>query len=315
MRGVEIMVEINTLGSVLKYYREKYKFTQEDLCYGICTPTKLSQIENGKKVVDSLLAEALLGRIGKTVLQFELLLNEKDYFLWGLREKIQKTEKLELYNKTQVLLEEYRVKMPNESVHIQFYLYHIARCKMFDNAPKEEICQILFNALMMTKKNYKIDDVFLYNPIEIDIIVLLVHFNYFKYNNENIEIELLKILIYVKKVYSGSLKQEVLIKILLELIEYKKKNYDYTCVIKYIDEAISFLSQGRTLEYVGELHFQKAQMLEKIYKNSKQWKIEKINCTKECLMAYHVFEIMEKEDKSKDVEMFCEEKLQWQIIK
>ena len=83
-------MEINTLGAVLKYYREKYEIVQDDLCDGICIPAELSKTESGEKVIDSLVAERLLGRIGKTVLQFELLLNDEDYGLWKLREEIKK---------------------------------------------------------------------------------------------------------------------------------------------------------------------------------------------------------------------------------
>ena len=39
-------MKINTLGSVLKYYREKYEIMQADLCDGICTSAILSTVEH-----------------------------------------------------------------------------------------------------------------------------------------------------------------------------------------------------------------------------------------------------------------------------
>lgn len=86
-------------------------------------------------------------------------------------------------------------------------------------------------------------------------------------------------------------------------------------VIKYADEAIAFLSQGRSLEHIAELHFMKAQMIEKLYKQTIRWETEKYICQRECLMAYYVFDIMGQEDKTKELEKYCEEKLEWQITK
>lgn len=308
-------MKINTLGSVLKYYREKYEIMQDNLCDGICTSAVLSKVECGKKVVDSLVAEALLGRIGKTVLQFELLLNEEDYVLWKLREEIKKAEQKEDYIQAKLLLEKYHSKMPQKSVHKQFYLLHGAKCKMSDCASDEAICQMLYEALMLTKSNIEETDVYLCNPIEIEILILLYRYHFSKWENKDVEVELSKILFLVENICSGRLKQEVGTQILWELISYEQKIGDYTRGIKYVDEAIVFLSQGRSLEYIAELHFVKAQMIEKLYMQSEEWEIEKRACQRECLMAYHVFDIMAEEDKRKELENYCEEKLGWQITK
>lgn len=308
-------MEINTLGAVLKYYREKYEIVQDDLCDGICIPAVLSKVESGEKIIDSLVAERLLGRIGKTVLQFELLLNDEDYGLWKLREEIKKAEQIEDYVQMEFLLEDYRKQMPSKSVHKQFYLYHCAKCKLFDGASRETICQMLYEALLLTKSKADEMDVCLCNPIEIEMLLFLYQNHFSKWENRDVEKELLKILSHVQKIYSGRLKQEMETRILLELIAYEKQMGDYIRVIKYADEAIGFLSQGRSLEHIAELHFIKAQMIEKLYNQSKEWDIEQRACKRECLMAYHVFDIMEQEDKRRELERYCEEKLGWRITK
>ena len=306
-------MEINTLGIVLKYYRKKYEIVLEDLCDGICVPAIASSVEAGEKVVDSLMAESLLGRLGKTVLQFELLLNDKDYVLWNLREEIKKAEQIEDYIQVERLLKKYHAKMPSKSVHKQFYLYYCAKCKMFDAAPKEIICQMLYEALMLTKAKADKRNVVLYNPLEIEMILLLHRYEFSKWIHKDIEAELYNILIFVRKMYSGRLKQKVGTQILLELVSYEQKIGDYIRAIKYADEAIAFLSQGRSLEHIAELHFIKAQMIEKLYNRSEKWETEKHACKRECLMAYYVFDIMEQEDKRAELENYCEEKLGWQI--
>ena len=145
-------MKINTLGQVLKYYRKKHDFRQEKLCSGICSVATLSKIERGNRILDSLNAECLLGRMGKEVLQFEILLNDEDYAAWNLREEIQKCEKERNYKKVAELLQIYEKQMPQmESVHEQFLLYHRAKVKIAKQAEADEITALLYHALKCTK--------------------------------------------------------------------------------------------------------------------------------------------------------------------
>lgn len=302
-------MEINTLGAVLKYYREKYEILKDDLCDGICTSAILSKIESGEKIIDSLDAECLLGRIGKTVLQFELLLNDKDYTLWRLREEIKEAEQIENYMQIELLLEDYREQMPSKPVHEQYYLYHCAKCRMSAGASKEEICQMMHEALLLTKPKADEISVPLYNPMEIELLLFLYQHHFLKWEKKDVEKALLKILMHVQNVYSGRVKQEMEVRILWRLIEYKEEIGDYACAIRYIDEMVQFLAEGRSLEGIGELHFLKGKLLEKQYNRSEDWETKKRICQRECLQAYYVFDIMEQKDKRKEVENYCEEKL------
>ena len=47
-------MNLNTIGEILRFYREKYNFKQSDVCNGICSISTLSRIENGNKAADSL---------------------------------------------------------------------------------------------------------------------------------------------------------------------------------------------------------------------------------------------------------------------
>lgn len=81
-------MKLNTVGIALSYYREKYGLSTTQVCEGICSPATMFRIEEGYREVDSLVSATLLSRIGKQVLEFELLLNEKDYNLFRLRKDI-----------------------------------------------------------------------------------------------------------------------------------------------------------------------------------------------------------------------------------
>ena len=68
------------------------------MCSGICSQSTLSRVEQGSRELDSLTSEMLLGRIGREVTRFELILNAEDYYLNQLRIEINENiEEKKLY--------------------------------------------------------------------------------------------------------------------------------------------------------------------------------------------------------------------------
>lgn len=310
-------MKINTLGQFLQFYREKYTFQQDKVCSGICSLATLSRVENGSKIVDSLVAESLLGRIGKEVLQFELLLNDSDYHLWTTRQEIQKLMNSENYCEAEKLLTEYRKEMPQKgSVHEQFCLYHEALLEINKQAPAEEICVLLYRALKLTKPEIDGEDEekLLYNPMEIELIIKLIHYGYSGWENRDKEKELLKLFAFAERIYSGRQKERTGTEILIELVAWELQEEKYAKVIVHVDKAVDFISQGRGIDNIAELHFIKAQALEQLYHRVPEWEGQERACKEECLMAYYVFDILGQMKEKQDVQQFCEDKLGWQII-
>ena len=79
-------MDFQTLGVLLYRTREKKHLSLLDVCSGICSQSTLSRVEQGSRELDSLTSEMLLGRIGREVTRFELILN--DYYLNQLRLKL-----------------------------------------------------------------------------------------------------------------------------------------------------------------------------------------------------------------------------------
>lgn len=309
-------MNINTLGHLLKYYRAKYDLQQETLCSGICSVATLSKVEQGSRIIDSLSAECLLGRIGKEVLQFEIILNEEDYMTWNLREEIRKCEKENNYEKLKELLCCYEKIMPqNEQVHRQFLLFYKAKMKIAEHADTEEIVGLCYDALKCTKPEMDTEEEKkpIYNPTEIELVVYLLRYGYPGWAKRDKEEELLKLLNCIKKVYTGRQREETIILILMNLIEVEYELKDYIRVIKYIDEAIEVISQGRGIEHIAELHFMKAKTLEYLYHRKEDWHIYEKQCRRECLMAYYVFDVLGQKKEIEELQKFCEEELKWQI--
>lgn len=302
-------MKLNTIGEVLRFYREKYNLRQSDVCAGICSVSTLSKIENGSKEADSLILERLLERIGKEVLQFEMILNDYDYSLWELRRQIETELKHDRRERAQQLLQKYQEKMPQKDrVHGQFVLYH--KVLLEDNISAEEKCAMAIRALNYTCP--EVEKAVLYHETEIELILLLVQNKYAGLKNG--KERLAAILKFVQDVYTGRRKEQISAKLLMELTMSEWNDHEYFEVIRCADKAIEDISRSRGIEYVGELHFIKAKAIEKCYHES-GWDKEEDNCKNECLMSYYTFEIMKNESGKQEVQRFCEEKLQWQIIK
>ncbi len=120
----EEYIEQNTVGLIMKYYREKYGLKQSEICDGICSRLVVTRLEAGVREVDSLTCETLLSRIGQEVNQFEIMLDDKDYENWILRDKLLKLIKEENYKNYEKVLELYQNQMDKENrLQYQFYLY------------------------------------------------------------------------------------------------------------------------------------------------------------------------------------------------
>ena len=53
-----------TIGELIRDARERLHYSQEELCYGICTPSTLSRIENGLQTPGRKTLEGLMQRLG-----------------------------------------------------------------------------------------------------------------------------------------------------------------------------------------------------------------------------------------------------------
>lgn len=300
-------MKLNTLGVVLSYYRKKYNLPQAAICDGICSTVTLFRIEKGEREVDSLVSEVLSQRVGKHILEFELLLNEEDYKLLILRNDIRnKLEKSE-YDMAEMLLEEYHEVMPEDlPVHEQFYCYGQYRILKGRDSNHKQIIDMAKKALSYTKDlNKKTDLEQLYSGIELELSFELEKECTNRYEKEE---KLLKLLVFVNKYYSKKEKEDAAIPILLELIEMNIKEKNEKKALEYINQAINLISEGRTLKMLSKLHFEKAKLLLRLYGIQKREE-----CIRECLMAYYTAQVRKEDGMEDKIKKFCEDELKWQI--
>lgn len=287
-------MKLNTIGIVLSYYREKYGLSMAQVCEGICSPATMFRIEEGFREVDSLVSGTLLSRIGKQVLEFELLLNEEDYNLFRLRKEIDRSIAERNMDAADKLLQKYQSVMPKKQViHEQYYLWGKAELLQKRGASKEEIKAVLNEAILLTKpffgKRKNTSD--LYSEMEIKLFLGLIQFS------EDIswkEAELKRMLLFTRKYDSKKIKEQAEMSILKELASIQEEKGDAQKELEYIEQALTLVKEGRTMRGLAELHFKKAGLLKELMQRNKdmQQKYQK-QCQVELTMAYYTALVMD----------------------
>lgn len=287
-------MKLNTVGIALSYYREKYGLSMAQVCEGICSPATMFRIEEGFREVDSLVSGTLLSRIGKQVLEFELLLNEKDYNLFRLRKEIDHSMAEKNMDAADKLLRKYQSIMPKkQAVHEQYYLWGKAELLQKRGASKEEIKAVLDAAVLLTKpflgKRKNTSD--LYSEMEIKLFLGLIQFS------EDIswkEAELKRMLLFIRKYDSKKIKEQAEMSILKELASIQEEKGDAQKELEYIEQALTLVKESRTMRGLAELHFKKAGLLKELMQRNKdmQQKYQK-QCQVELTMAYYTALVMD----------------------
>ena len=299
------------VGNALLYYREKENITQEQLCEGICPIATLCRIETGEREFDSLISDTLLSRLGKTANRFEFVLNEEDYVLYDTREKIENSIKNRNVEEVEHLIEKYEKLMPqNQILHQQFITFYKAMV-LKEKGKKEEVINMLHEAINMTKPDYKenSDNLKLYSVIEIKIIYEL--FQYEKYEEENLN----SLFQYMNRFFDEEEKASSFVPFMYQLVLQHEEKEKYMEAIKIAEKAIDTLCNGKSYLYIADLYFEKLKCEEKLYNGTKQWKNRMKENYEMCNDIFYMYMVEENLDKMNQIDKFCEEKLGCQIIK
>ena len=245
------------------------------VCEGICSPATMFRIEEGYREVDSLVSATLLSRIGKQVLEFELLLNEKDYNLFRLRKDIHRNLEEKNLDTAEKLLQSYQSVMPKKQVlHEQYYLWGKAELLQKRGASKEEIKAVLNEAILLTKP----------------------FFGKKKNTSEDIswkEAELKRMLLFTRKYDSKKIKEQAEMSILKELASIQEEKGDAQKELEYIEQALTLVKESRTMRGLAELHFKKAGLLKELMQRNKDMQQEyQKQCQVELTMAYYTALVM-----------------------
>ena len=120
----------------------------------------------------------------------------------------------------------------------------------------------------------------LYSPVEIELIRM--HITYNDRKCECNEVELFLIMDFVTEFYSLKQQEKIGIPLLVDCVKYEIALEKYNRALASIERALDIISVGRSMQYVGELHFLKAQVLSCVQNSidkNREWQDE---CKREC---------------------------------
>ena len=144
-----------TLGKLIQELRLEQHVSQQVLCQGLCSKSKLSKIENGTLQPNIALAEALLQRLGVSERIFTFWGNEKEAKLYELKFKlihhqIMKKDKIQEY-----LHEMAQLLDKTDTLYYQNYLSF----KALQSSSSQERISILTKTLHLTLPNFDIHQI------------------------------------------------------------------------------------------------------------------------------------------------------------
>lgn len=304
----------NTLGGVLSYYRSKYGISLEQMSEGICSVATLHRVESGVREADSLMAEALLGRIGREVTFFELIINNEDYERAMARKHIRALIEEKKFEAAKERLEQYSAfKVKDKNLQEQYILYEQLKMALEEQKDTDTLCRLAKAGLAYTKDvSQGWQEYSMYNAKELFFVKNWI-VNSKDFSEDRIIFIFQKMIEYLKRYYNGEAQNQVLMELYLDLVRYSYEKGRYEETILYIDEALEVLSQGRWMLEAGILHELKGRCFFRIMKKNLDAKEKEKQCKQEWRMAYYVFDIMGQKEKAEQIKAEAMEAFAWDI--
>lgn len=140
--------------NVLRDARREKGITQEKLCYGLCSKSMLSKIENGQKYPNEMLFSALMERLGKDVERCNILGTTKDIQKKYLRMQITQNVRMKRNDRLRKELEVYR-ELLDEKDKLGWQFYFMVLSSTYEG--REERLRCRMKAIHMTVPNFSME--------------------------------------------------------------------------------------------------------------------------------------------------------------
>lgn len=161
-----------SIGWVIKTTRERRRISQEELCFGLCSVSSLSRIENNDQVPTMDKAIALLERLGLEAWRYLNIVSEQELEQFKVFQNIKKLITFNEFTEAYDCLMEYEYTGEKNCLYEQFFLYVTATKASMVVSDYEQAITLTEEAIRFTypnfdskniKKNY-------YTDVEVGII-------------------------------------------------------------------------------------------------------------------------------------------------
>ena len=159
---------ILTIGALIQQLRMEQCISQETLCQGLCSKSKLSKIENGFLQPDIALAQTLLQRLGKSDTVFTFFGNSHEEKLQNLRLRLTQTPLTSIDEILTYSQEMLKLCSSKDVLYIQYAIYRKSRCI----CDSHKNAQALLDALNITVPNFDFNNMHNYHLSWLELTIL-----------------------------------------------------------------------------------------------------------------------------------------------
>lgn len=149
------------VGSLIRDARERQKYSQEELCYGICTASTLSRIENGVQAPGKKILEALMQRLGIVDRLYNSYLSPEEMERYEMEEKLTRCLARKDYEKAEefVKILEWKLgEIPRKAYSLKLEAQHVCFAKALirksKGASRQIVLEELLEAIRMTMPDF-----------------------------------------------------------------------------------------------------------------------------------------------------------------
>ena len=161
------------IGKLIASTRNKYKISQEALCYGICSISTLSRIENGTQFPSWKVGNALLERLGLSQIDTAIYMSDTEIERDNIEIKITRMLATGNYEIEEVLTQYWDEKSEISILEQQFYYCAAGIVKHYKEKNSEEALQILQKAIRLTMPDFSINQLENIKLLTFDEITIL----------------------------------------------------------------------------------------------------------------------------------------------
>lgn len=312
------MLPDNNIGSAIQYFRETLQISQNKLCKGICSVPTLSRIEAGERDVDALILETLLERLGKVPHQFELILTDFDYKAYMYREEIRKRINDKDTDRVHKLINKYdELTIGKGSPHKQFIIVSRALLNELKGEDPETTIDLLMEAISCTVPDFntnEISDYFL-SRTEFNIILDILERMISLGMTDRAERILNQVLDYLYWHSQMEQNRRLYPKVAVIAGKFFMRQINLEKALEICNTGLKMHKGRIKMDYLGELLYIKAQLIEKKYRTENIWRDKrKKECLKLYLEAYYVFDASGEYTEAEKIRKHVREVYQWEDI-
>lgn len=160
--------ETLTLGVLIRELRIEQNISQQTLCLGLCSKSKLSKIENGTLQPDIALSQSLLQRLGISDAVFNFYANHHESSLHNLRLLLTRIPYSNINETIKYAKEIQQLCSEKDTFYTQYASYRLARCISCN----ETRVNALFQALNITLPFFDFNNIHTYRLSWLELTIL-----------------------------------------------------------------------------------------------------------------------------------------------